>query len=143
VIASAVAEDFPYLESLGVARANLIDYTQSDVAAAVRAITDGNGADAALDAVGGESSKQTIRAVKDGGRIAELTGEDLPGAGTITVLHVNSEPSAQRLDILRDMFDAGQLKMHIDRSFPLAHARDAQEAVAQHHRPGEIVLSVN
>jgi NADPH:quinone reductase-like Zn-dependent oxidoreductase len=143
VIASALAEDFAYLESLGVLPANLIDYQKSDVVAAVRSITNGSGADAALDAVGGQSSKQTIRAVKDGGRLAELTGADLPPERNIRIVHVQSKPSAARLDTLREMFDAGEIKAHINASFPLAHARAAQQAIEQHHAPGEIVISVD
>jgi len=143
VIASARAEDFDYLESLGVLRANLIDYERSDIAQAVRDLTGGRGADAALDAVGGDSAKTTIRAVKDGGRIAELTGADLPQERKITIIHTQSKPGAARLDTLRALFDAGQLKVHVSRSFPLEHARAAQEAVEQHHGPGEIVISVD
>jgi len=41
------------------------------------------------------------------------------------------------------MFDAGQLKVHVEKSFPLAQASEAQQAVEHHHRPGEVVLSVN
>jgi len=44
---------------------------------------------------------------------------------------------------LREMFDAGQLKVRVEQSFPLAQAAEAQQAVEHHHRPGEIVLSVN
>ena len=143
VIASALAEDFAYLESLGVARANLIDHTQSDVVAAVRSITDGNGADAALDATGGEKWKTTIQAVKDGGRLAQLSGQPVTTDRKVTVSNVLSKPSSKRLDILREMFDAGQLKVHVEKSFPLAQASEAQQAVEHRHRPGEIVLSVN
>jgi len=143
VIASARAEDFEYLESLGVLRANLIDYERSDVVKAVREITTGNGVDAALDAVGGEHSKETVRAVKDGGRLAELTGQDLPDERNITVHHIQSRPSAARLDALRALFDAGQLKVHVSKTFPLEQAREAQQAVEQSHGPGEIVISVD
>jgi NADPH:quinone reductase-like Zn-dependent oxidoreductase len=143
VIASALAEDFAYLESLGVLRANLIDYTQSDVVAAVRSITNGAGADAALDAAGGDNWKQTIGAVKDGGRLAQLTGQPVSSDRNVTILTVFSKPSAERLDLLREMFDAGQLKVRVEKSFPLAQADEAQRAVEHHHRPGEIVLSVN
>jgi NADPH:quinone reductase-like Zn-dependent oxidoreductase len=143
VIASAQSEDFGYLESLGVPRANLIDYTQSDVVAAVRSITNGAGVDAALDAVGGENWKQTIQTVKDGGRLAQLTGKEVPSDGKVSVLTILSKPSAKRLDTLREMFDADQLKVHVEKSFPLAQASEAQQAVEHHHRPGEIVLSVN
>jgi NADPH:quinone reductase-like Zn-dependent oxidoreductase len=143
VIASARAVDFDYLESLGVLRANLIDFERSDIVKAVHDLTGGKGADAALDAVGGDSSKTTIRAVKDGGRITELTGADLPQERKITIVHTHSQPSAKRLDTLRAMFDAGQLKVHVSKSFPLEHARAAQEAVQQRHGPGEIVISVD
>jgi NADPH:quinone reductase-like Zn-dependent oxidoreductase len=143
VIASARGADFEYLESLGVAPANLIDYERSDVVAAVHAITNGIGADVALDAVGGESSKQTIRAVRDGGRLAELTFEELPAQRGIKIVHVSSVPSAARLDTLSAMFDAGELKMHVAASFGLAHARDAQEAIGQPHPPGEIVIRID
>jgi NADPH:quinone reductase-like Zn-dependent oxidoreductase len=143
VIVSALAEDFAYLESLGVAPAHLIDYTQSDVVAAVRSITNGAGADAALDAAGGENWKQTIGAVKDGGRLAQLTGTDVSSDANVSILTILSRPSAKRLDTLRDMFDAGQLKVHVEKSFPLSQASEAQRAVEHHHRPGEIVLSVS
>jgi NADPH:quinone reductase-like Zn-dependent oxidoreductase len=143
VIASARAEDFDYLESLGVLRTNLIDYERSDIAKAVHDLTGGKGADVALDAVGGESSKTTIKAVKDGGRMEELTGQDLPEERKIAVMHASSEPSAARLDTLRALFDAGQLKVHVSKTFPLEHARAAQEAVEQRHGPGEIVITVD
>jgi NADPH:quinone reductase-like Zn-dependent oxidoreductase len=143
VIASALTEDFAYLESLGVVRANLIDYTQTDVVAAVRSLTNGIGVDAALDAAAGESWKQTVQALKDGGRMAQLTGQPVTTDLNVTVLNVLSKPSADRLDKLREMFDAGQLKVHVEKSFPLAQAGEAQQTVEQHHRPGEIVLSIN
>jgi len=143
VIASARGADFAYLESLGVAPGNLIDYQKSDVVAAVRAITNGAGADVALDAVGGDSSKLTIQAVRDGGRLAELTFEKLPAERGITIVHVHGDPSAERLNTLGGMYDAGQIKTHVVASFPLAQAREAQEAIAQPHAPGEIVIRVD
>ncbi len=143
VIASARAENFGFLESLGVQRANLIDYTQADVPQAVRDITGGAGADAAVDAAGGASAKVTIKAVRDGGRLAELTGEELTDERAIEISHIESEPSAARLDIIRELIEAGHLKVHVDRTFPLAHAREAQAAVEGHRGPGKIVLIVD
>lgn len=143
VIASALPADFPYLESLGLPSSNLIDYSKSDVVATVRSITSGVGADAALDAVDGDNWKQTIKAVRDGGRLAQLTGQEMPSQGNVSVLNVLSKPSSHRLDSLREMFDRGQLKVLVQKSFPLAQARDAQQAVEQHHPAGEFVLSVN
>lgn len=142
VIASAKAEDFAMLESFGVTRERLIDYTKSNVVEAVQKITGGKGADAALDAVGGKDAKQTIEAVREGGRFAELTGENIPEQRGIKITHVESKPSATRLDALRDLIDAGKLKIHIGQVFPLAQAREAQSAVERPH-DGKIVLSVD
>jgi NADPH2:quinone reductase len=142
VIASAHSKDFGMLESLGVSRDRLIDYAQSDVVKAVQKITGGKGADAALDATGGKSAKQTIDAVRDGGRFAELIGERVPEARGIKVAHIQSKPSATRLDTLRGLIDAGNLKIHIGQVFPLAQAREAQTAVERPH-DGKIVLNVD
>ena len=143
VIASAKAADFDILESFGVERANLIDYTQSDVAAAVRAITGGAGTDAALDAAGAESAKQTFKTVRDGGRVAELTGQELPQERGVKVIHIQSRPSAKRLTTLAGMFDAGELKVRVGRVFPLVEAREALAAVEQHLVAGKVVLRVD
>jgi NADPH:quinone reductase len=142
VIASAKPEDFAMLESFGVMRDHLIDYTKSDVVGVVQNITGGKGADVALDAVGGKSAKQTIEAVRDGGRFAELTGQKTPAQRDIKVTDIESKPSAARLDALRELIDAGKLKIHIGQVFPLAQAREAQSAVERPH-DGKIVLSVD
>jgi NADPH:quinone reductase-like Zn-dependent oxidoreductase len=142
VIASARAENFGLLESLGVAKANLIDYTASDVNKAVRDITGGAGADAALDAVGPGHAKESIGAVKDGGRLAELTGTEISDERKIRVFHVESKPSAEQLDLIAGMFADGHLKVLVGRVFPLAQAREAQQTVEKPHGPGKIVLSV-
>jgi NADPH2:quinone reductase len=143
VIASARAENFGFLESLGVAKENLIDYTSSDVTQAVRDLTGGAGADAALDAVGPGHAKETIAAVRDGGRLAELTGTQIGDEHDITILHVESKPSAEQLDLIGGMFADGHLKVLVGRVFPLAQARDAQQTVEKPHGLGKIVLSVD
>ena len=142
VIASAGEANADYLVSLGVERDDVIDYTKTDVAEAVRKRTGGEGVDAALDAVGGKNVATTIAAVRDGGRLAELTGEDVPDERGITVAHVESQPSAPRLDVLRDLFEGGRLQMPIARTFPLGEARDAQALVESRHVRGKVVLAV-
>jgi NADPH2:quinone reductase len=142
VITSARTENFEILESFGVARDRLIDYTQADVVKSVRSITGGLGADVALDAVGGESSKQTIQAVRQGGRLAELTGQELAPEREIAVIHVESKPSAKTLVTLGEMFDLGQVKVQVGRVFTLSHVREAQAAVETHAGAGKVVLRI-
>ena len=142
VIASASAESFALLESFGVAAEHLVDYKKSDVVRAVRGITGGAGVDAAIDAVGGEHAKETFSTVRDGGRIAELNGENLPKERNVAVLHIEPKPSAKRLDVVTALFDAGKLKVRVGQVFALADARKAQAAVERPHGSGKIVLQV-
>jgi NADPH:quinone reductase-like Zn-dependent oxidoreductase len=81
--------------------------------------------------------------VKDGGRLAQLTGKDVSSDGRVAILTILSKPDAKRLDTLRELFDAGQLNVHVAQSFPLSQASAAQQMIENPHRPGEIVLSVN
>ena len=59
VIASASPRNHDFLRELG---AEPVDYTQGDVAAQVRELADGDGADAALDIFGGEDSARSSSA---------------------------------------------------------------------------------
>ena len=138
VIASTSADNRDFVLSLGADEA--IDYHAGDPAAQVRGKYP-NGVDAALDAVGGPSASTTIRAVKSGGRFAELTGEDV-SAPNVTVAHIESEPSAERLNVISTLIDAQKLRPHIAKTFPLDDARAAQELVESRHVRGKVVLTV-
>jgi NADPH:quinone reductase-like Zn-dependent oxidoreductase len=141
VIATAGKGNLDYVRSLGAADA--IDYTAGHVVEGVKtfALT---GVDAALDCVGkAGNAKMTIAAVRDGGRLAELIGEDVPAERGITIAHIQSAPSAKRLDTLRALFEDGTLHVEIAETFPLAAARSAQEAIETRHTRGKIVLVVN
>jgi len=103
-----------------------------------------DGVAAALDCVGrDESAKTTIRAVRKGGRLAELVGEDFAEERNIAISHIESTPSAKRLDTLRGLIEDGSLRVVIDKTFPLADARLAHEAIEARHTRGKIVLVVD
>ncbi len=111
VMATAGAANLDYVRKLGAAEA--IDYTTGNIAATVKRFIPA-GVDAALDCVGkDDNAKTTIEAVRDGGRLAELVGEDVPGQRGITVAHIQSKPSAKRLDMLRALFENGTLHVEI------------------------------
>ena len=75
--------------------------------------------------------------------MAELVGENVPAERGIAVAHVESQPSAKRLDVLRGLFENGTLRVEIQQALPLAQARQAQEAVERRHTRGKIVLVVD
>lgn len=139
VIASTSEANLDYVRSLGAE--TVVDYTKGDVIDAVRKAYP-NGVDAALDCVGGKSAQTTVRAVRDGGRFADLTGEDVGSPRGITVGHVQSEATVARLSALSKMFDGGSLRVFIERAFPLNEARAAQDLVAKGHVRGKVILTV-
>jgi NADPH:quinone reductase-like Zn-dependent oxidoreductase len=103
-----------------------------------------DGVDAALDCVGkDDNAKTTIHAVRNGGRLAELVGEEVPAERGITIAHIDSAPGAKRLDTLRQLIEDGTLRVEIAQTFPLAEARRAQEAIETRHTRGKIVLTVD
>src|SRR3954468_14294884 len=67
VIATASARNQGFLRELG---AEPLDYGEGDVPARVRALTDGGGADAALDLFGGDEREEAYAALRLGGRLA-------------------------------------------------------------------------
>jgi NADPH:quinone reductase-like Zn-dependent oxidoreductase len=140
VIATAGKANLDYVRRLGAVE--VVDYTAGDVVAGVRKFA-ATGVDAALDCVGkDDNAKTTIAAVRDGGRLAELVGEEVPAERGITISHVESAPSAKRLDTLRALFENGTLRVEIAQTFPLADARSAQAAIETRHTRGKIVLVV-
>jgi NADPH:quinone reductase-like Zn-dependent oxidoreductase len=141
VLATAGPANIAYVRALGAT--DVFDYTAGDFVAAARKAAP-SGVDAALDCVGkDDNAKKTIAAVRDGGRLAELVGEQLPEERGIRIAHIESAPSAKRLDTLRPLFENGTLHVHIAQTFQLADARNAQQVVETRHTRGKIVLVVD
>lgn len=139
VIGTGSAESEEYVRALGAHE--YIDYTKGDVAAQVRALHPG-GVDAALDAVGGDNVRATIKAVRAGGKIVELTGTDPQGDPSIEVHQFSAQPNGARLEKIAHLVDAGKLKVTVERTFPLEQAREAHEMIEKRHVRGKIVLTI-
>jgi NADPH:quinone reductase-like Zn-dependent oxidoreductase len=121
----------------------VIDYTTTDFVQTVRAAHP-SGVDAVLDCIGGQTTLQSLGALRDGGRLAHLTeAADLPLSRGITARPVYGRPDAHRLAALTRMVDAGQLSVHLDRTLPLEKARQAHELLEAGHVRGKIVLTIN
>ncbi len=141
VIATASARNHAYLRELGAD--TVIDYTTTDFVQAVRALHPA-GVDAALDCVGGESAIHSLQTLRDGGRLAYIAEvEDLQVERGITAQLVYGRPDAPRLTTLAQMVDAGQLSIHLDRTLPLAAAKQAHELVEKGHVRGKVVLTMD
>ncbi|MBV9230774.1 MAG: NADP-dependent oxidoreductase, partial [Chloroflexi bacterium] len=141
VIATASARNHQYLRELGAQE--VIDYTTTDFVQAVRAAHPA-GVDAVLDCIGGETTRRSLDALRNGGRLAHLTeAAALPLGRAITTRPVYGHPDAHRLAALARMVDAGQLSVHLERTLPLEEARQAHELVEAGHVRGKIVLTID
>ena len=124
---------------------HVIDTSTQDLSESVRGLTNGKGADAALDTVGGSLFEPTLKSLAYRGRQVAIAspgqrrvtfdlidfyhqGLDLMGVDTFK-LDLNT--AADLLDALRPGFDSGALSAPKTKSFPLQQSIDAYRAVEQ------------
>ena len=137
-----------------------INYRDEDFVNAVRAATDGHGADVTLDMVGGDYTDRNIVAAADDGRIVQIA--TLGGAEvkiniarlmmkrvTLTgstlrprTLEVKARFAAAIEATVWPLIVAGKLEVVVDSTFPLAQAADAHRRMETSQHIGKIVLTV-
>ncbi|MFE2724016.1 NADP-dependent oxidoreductase [Kitasatospora sp. NPDC059327] len=137
-VASGRHEEF--LHGLGVDR--FVDYTRTPVEEVVR------DADLLIDTVGGPEAHRLLPTVRRGGRIAPVfPGEYHRERATALGIAINDgmwqvRSSGADLAALAELLDAGEVRVGIDRVFPLREAAAAHRHAEQGHLQGKIVLSV-
>lgn len=137
VIAVASAKNAAFMKELGADFT--IDYAQGNVAAAVQALVPG-GVDLIFDCIDGETLIQALSALKPAGKLVSIlnNGQDLDP--TISFQYVFVSPSVPGLNHLREMAEAGHLRVPIAATIPLADARKAFEQIETHHTTGKVVI---
>jgi NADPH2:quinone reductase len=150
-------------EKLAIARDHgadeLIDYKRESIRDRVRELTGGLGADVVFDPVGGDAFDQALRAVNwearmliigfAGGRIQQVPA-NLVLVKNISVIGVVWGAQAERdpvlvsrnLAELLDWWELGRLQPHVARTFPLAEAGTAMNALLSRDYAGKIVLEI-
>ncbi|MDO8705787.1 MAG: zinc-dependent alcohol dehydrogenase family protein [Sulfuricaulis sp.] len=142
--------------------ANLtINYKEQNFVPAVLDWTGGKGVDIAFDTVGGKTLADTFAAVRYYGDVVTLLAPDpeldwsIPRARNqrvsfelmlIPVFFGLSESMTHQGEILRrgaELFEAGELRVHVDKTFPLERAAEAHALVASGKTMGKVVLSVD
>src|SRR4029453_13528418 len=132
VISTASAPKHGYWRSLGADE--VIDYTQVDFVEAVRDKYP-EGIDAVFDTVGGEVQRKSADVLKKGGRLTSILALDevylrkkevIPG-------YVFVRPDGKQLNHLKELAEAGQLKVHLAARLPLAEAARAHEMLEGGH----------
>ena len=130
---------------------NAVDYNHDDVVAAVRACTEGVGADVVIDNVGEATFDTSIRACRKGGRIITCGATSGPKV-LVDVRRVfwrqvsimgstmgNSEEFRSMLAVI----ESGEIVPVTDQVFPLAEGRAALEHLETAEQFGKVVLDID
>lgn len=138
VVATASAANRDFLAELGVHE--VIDYRTTDVA------EECYGLDVVLDLVGGETGMRSLHTLGEQGvlvTIPTVTADDIISAAEEMGLRAHGmtvRPDAFHLDEIAELIEDGDVRVHIDRAFPLAQAADAHELLEGGHVRGKLVL---
>ena len=135
VIGTASAANHEYLRSLG---AEPVEYGDKLVAAVQELAPDG--VDAVVDYVGGDALTSSPELAKSNDRIVSIVD-------AATVLGFGGRyafvrPDPDDLAEVARLVDAGQLRVELARTFPLAEAADAHRLVEGGHVRGKVAISV-
>jgi NADPH:quinone reductase-like Zn-dependent oxidoreductase len=137
VIATASKKNHDFLRSLGVDET--IDYNTTKFEDVV------HGVDAVLDTITGETMERSWQVMKKGGILVSILEPPSPekaAAHGVRCHHTFVQGNLDQLNEITKLVDAGKLKVIIEKVFPLAEARAAQESNATGHTRGKIALRV-
>lgn len=140
VLGTARAAKHSFLAGLGADET--IDYVTESVEERVR------DADVVLDLVGGETGLRALPALRDGGifiAVPSASGLErlLEAAGDrVRVTGILVEPDRSGMEALAGLVEAGKLRAHVTRTFPLEEAAAAHEASESGRTQGKLVLTV-
>jgi NADPH:quinone reductase-like Zn-dependent oxidoreductase len=121
--------------------AEVLDYHDSGWLERVRELTGGVGVDAAVNTVRGGST-DTILAVRDGGRMATITGNPPADDRGISVAEVYVRPDAAQLAELCALLEDGRLNLSVGAALPLVEAATALQRAIAGTSGGPVVLLV-
>lgn len=135
VIATTSSANVDFVRSLGAE--TVIDYTTTDLASVVHDV------DLAFNTVGGSTIEESVQALKRGGTLVTIV--DRPAVESVQErdvhvpsLHANVDTA--HLQTFAHLIDEGQIRVAIEKVFPLSEASFAQEWSQHGHGRGRIVL---
>jgi NADPH2:quinone reductase len=145
VLASAGPDNQETLEELGAHVA--LDYRSQDVAGISLDDTGGQGVDAVLDTVGGETVESSIPATRPFGRIATILGAQ----GDLTPLYQKNQTlygvflarERARLEEIGRLIEHGHVRPLVAEVLPLEDVGKAHERLDSGHGRGKVVLRVS
>ncbi|WP_017730523.1 NADP-dependent oxidoreductase [Nafulsella turpanensis] len=137
VVGVASDKNHAYMRELGAD--HTIDYKNQHIGQAAKEIYP-DGVDLIFDCTSGESLQQGLMALKPSGKLVSILnqGEGIdPG---IDFQWVFVEPNVRQLDHLRELAEAGKLKVQVSQTYPLTEAAEALKQIHTLHTTGKIVV---
>jgi NADPH2:quinone reductase len=149
VIAVCSGGNAEYVKTLGAD--HVIDYRLVDVAGAVLEITDGKGADVALDTVGGEMFFETFKFLRPFGRVVFLNAFNAQTPMTslnparlknIAIFCELVQPDGEALEFMTTLVRRGFLKPQVDTVIPMSGIADGHRRLETRRGRGKIVVEM-
>lgn len=149
IVATAGGDD-KLTQARELGATHTVNYRTSDFLATVKEATGGKGVEVVVDHVGGEVFERSMRALARAGRVV-LCGATAGGEAEINLravffkqLSVIGSTMGRRAELLHLLpdFESGELEPVVDRTVPLAEARDAQAVLEDREQFGKVVLTV-
>ncbi|GAA5043191.1 oxidoreductase [Marivirga lumbricoides] len=139
VIAVASESNHQYLKDLGAD--HCIDYKKENVPQEVKKL-EKEGVAVVLDAVGGDTTKMGAECLNKDGRLVSIAsqGEGLPEETDFRFVFV--QPNARELEHIKELVEAGSLKVHVEKKYDLQDINEAFEQIASGHTKGKVVVSM-
>jgi NADPH:quinone reductase-like Zn-dependent oxidoreductase len=137
VIGVASEKNHSFMKRLGADYT--IDYKNKHIGEATKEIFP-EGVDLIFDCTSGESMQQSLMALKPSGKLVSILNQ---GEGLNPDIHfqfVFVEPNARQLEELRELAEAGKLKVHISKTYSLNDAAEALKQIESLHTTGKIVV---
>jgi NADPH:quinone reductase-like Zn-dependent oxidoreductase len=139
VIGTASPGKHDFVRGLGANE--VIDYRSIDFAEIVK------DADVVLETVGGDYGPRSIETLRPGGLLVTIVdrlnrelAQKVSDAGR-RFAGMNVEPDHAGLEALAALAEAGKLKVHVEKAFPLEQAADAHRFLIEAKPRGKIVLT--
>jgi NADPH:quinone reductase-like Zn-dependent oxidoreductase len=136
VIATTSAKNIDLVKSLGADE--VINYKSEDFSKKV------TGVDLVLDTVGGDTQSRSWQVIREGGTLVSIVGVDEKAGKLFNVravsLHMVS--NGARLHQIRELVNAGLVRVKIGKEFPLSEAKAAHDLGESGQAGGKIILRV-
>lgn len=144
VIATGRSENTALIRSFGADE--VIDYRKTRFEDEVNRLTDGRGADAAYDTVGGDTVSRSIACVRPYGKLATIVSIE----GSLNGMQIRNqtlyfgfmERTREKIQALSTLATRGQVKPVIDSTYPLEKLADAHRKIEGGGMKGKIVITI-